>query len=78
MSYDKERDGVAVGRCLERGAGGSNEPADRELAPGEADQHGRTGDAIGDAGRADGRDESKPGTDRPVQQGAGRTVPRTA
>lgn len=79
VSYDKERDGAAVGRCLQRGAGGSAEPADRELAPGEADQRGRTGDAVGAVGtgdgRVDGRDEGQPGADRAAQQGAGRTIP---
>lgn len=78
VSYDKERDGAAVGRCLERGAGGSAEPADRELAPSEVNQRGRTGDAVGAAGasdgRVDGRDEGKPGADRAAQQGTGRTI----
>lgn len=81
VGYDKERDGAAVGRCLERGAGGSVEPTNREPAPGEADQRGRTGDAIGAAGASDGsvdgRDESKPAADRAAQPGAGRTIPGT-
>lgn len=61
-----------------RGASGSAELADRELAPSEPDQRGRTGDAIGAAGasdgRADGGDESKPGADRAAQPGAERTI----
>jgi hypothetical protein len=81
VSYDKERDGAAVGRCLERGAGGSVEPTNRELAPSEADQRGRTGDAVGASGtgdgRVDGRDEGQPGADRAAQPGAGRTIPGT-
>ncbi|MQA40426.1 relaxase/mobilization nuclease domain-containing protein [Rugamonas sp. FT29W] len=79
VSYDKERDGAAVGRCLERGAGGSAEPTNRELASGEADQRGRTGDAVGAArtgdGGVDGRDEGEPGADRAAQPGAGRAIP---
>ena len=79
VSYDKERDGAAVGRCLERGTDGSVEPADREPTPGEVEKRGRTGDAIGAVGpgdgRADGRDESEPGADRAAQSGAGRTIP---
>src|SRR5471032_1841920 len=73
VSYDKERDGAAVGRCLERGAGGSAEPTNREPAASEADQRGRTGDAVGAAsasnGRVDGRDYGKPGADRAAQPG---------
>lgn len=79
VSYDKERDGAAVGRCLERGAGRSVERPDREFAPGEVDERGRTGGHPGAAGasdgRVDGRDAREPGTDRPAQPGAGHAVP---
>ncbi len=79
VSYDKDRDYAAVGRCLERSTGRSADPADRELAPGEAIERGRTGIDTGTAGagdgRADGRDASEPGADRAAQPRAGRTIP---
>lgn len=81
VSYDKDRDHAAVGRCLERSAGGGVEPANREPAPGEADERARTGGQPGAAGagdgRADGRDAHEPGADRPAQPGAERTIPGT-
>ncbi len=79
--YDKDRDYAAVGRCLERSTGRGLDPADREPAPGEAVERGRTGVDLGAAGtsdgRADGRDPNEPGADSPAQPGAGPTVPGT-
>lgn len=78
VGYEKDRDHAAVGRCLERSAGGGVESTDRGLAPGEADQRGGTGIDPGAAGagdgRADRRDAHEPGADRAAQPGAGRTV----
>jgi hypothetical protein len=78
VSYDKERDYEAVGRCLERSARGGVEPADRESAPSQADERRRTGIDPGAAGpsdgRPDGRDAHEPGADRAAQPGAGRAI----
>ncbi len=78
VGYEKDRDYAAVGRCLERSAGRGVEPADRGLAPGEADERGGTGVSTRTAGagdgRADGRDAHEPGADRTAQPGAGRAV----
>jgi hypothetical protein len=79
MSYDKERDLEAVGRCVERSQVGRVGEADREREAGEARERGAAG---GDArtlgpgdGRADGRDAADVGRDRPAEPGAGREVP---
>lgn len=68
VDYVKDRDHAAVGRSLERGAGAGVEPADRDLAPGEAHQRGRTGSHAGAIsaghGAADRGDGSKPEKDR--------------
>lgn len=78
VSYDKERDYEAVGRCLERSARGGVEPADRESAPIQANERGRTGIDPGAAGPSDGRpngrDAHEPGADRAAQPGAGRAI----
>jgi hypothetical protein len=75
VSYDKERDHAAVGRCLERGTAGGVGAADRGPAPGEADQRGGTGRAAGAAGaghgRADRPDAAEPDPDRGARARAG-------
>jgi hypothetical protein len=79
VSYDKERDLEAVGRCIERSQAGGAGEADRTRAPGEARQRGATGvDARaagpGD-GRADGRNPADAGRDPSTEPGTGREIP---
>jgi hypothetical protein len=79
VSYDKERDLEAVGRCVERSQAGRTGEADREREAGEARERGAAGDdarTLGPGnGRADGRDAPDIGRDRPAEPGAGREVP---
>jgi hypothetical protein len=79
VSYDKERDLEAVGRCLERSQAGRAGEADRERAAGETREREAAGDdalafGAGD-GSADGRDAADVDRDRPAEPGAGRQVP---
>jgi hypothetical protein len=78
VSYDKERDYEAVGRCIERNAAGRLGTADRNPALGPDRERGAAGiDAgtldAGDGG-ADGRNARDAGDDRAAKPGAGRTV----
>jgi hypothetical protein len=78
VSYDKERDYEAVGRCIERSAAGRLGTADRDLAVGPDRERGAVGidaRAIGAGdGRPDGRNARDAGDDRAAKPGAGRTV----
>jgi hypothetical protein len=78
VSYDKERDDEAVGRCIERSQAGRAGEADRAGAAGEARERGAAGDdarALGTGhGGADGRDAADIGRDRAPEPGAERAV----
>ncbi|MYM23096.1 relaxase/mobilization nuclease domain-containing protein [Duganella sp. FT135W] len=82
VSYDKERDGEAVSRCIERSQAGVLEPADRALARSEARERGRTSDLAGtfgaSDGRPDGRNAGESGANRAARQGAEQAVPHAA
>jgi hypothetical protein len=78
VSYDKERDLEAVGRCVERNQASGAGEADRTRAPGEARERGGTGiDARaagpGD-GRADGRNPADAGRDPSAEPGTRRAI----
>jgi hypothetical protein len=78
VSYDKERDCEAVGRCIERSTAGRPGSTDRNRALGPDRERGAAGvDAraigAGDGG-TDGRNASDAGGDRTPKPGAGRTV----
>ncbi len=80
ISYEKDRDGEAVGRQRERAAAGRLGPADRSAAPGEAGERGAAGvdaraDRAGDGG-ADRRDAPDLGHDRGEGTGTERTDQR--
>jgi hypothetical protein len=78
VSYDKERDHEAVGRCIERSQAGRAGKADRDSAAGEARERGAASDdarALGTGhGGADGRDAPDIGRDRTPEPGAERAV----
>jgi hypothetical protein len=78
VSYDKERDYEAVGRCIERGAAGRLGTADRNPALSPDRERGAVGSdarAIGAGdGGADGRNMRDAGDDRAAKPRAGRTV----
>jgi hypothetical protein len=78
VSYDKERDHEAVGRCIERSQAGRAGEADRTGAAGEARERGAAGDdaralGAGDGG-ADRRDAADIDRDRAPEPGAERAV----
>jgi hypothetical protein len=78
VSYDKERDYEAVGRCIERGAAGRLGTTDRNPAFGPDRERGAAGiDArtlgAGD-GRADGRNARDAGDNQAAERGAGRAT----
>jgi hypothetical protein len=78
VSYDKERDHEAVGRCIERSQAGRTREADRAGAAGETRERGAAGDDARAAGAghggADGRDTADIGRDRAPEPGAERAV----
>jgi hypothetical protein len=82
VSYDKERDLEAVGRCIERSQAGGAGEADRTRAPGEARERGATGidtRAAGPGdGRADRRNKTDAGRDPAAEPGTGREIPRAS
>lgn len=79
VSYDKERDLEAVGRCIERSQAGGAREADRARSPGEVRERGATGSnarATGPSdGSADGRDQADAGRDPAAEPRTGREIP---
>jgi hypothetical protein len=76
VSYVKERDYEAVGRCLERSALERAGAGDRDVTDSENSQRGPLGIDAGTTGAgdggADGRNPRDNGGDRPARSGAGR------
>jgi hypothetical protein len=78
VSYDKERDYEAVGRCIERGAAERLGTADRNPVLGPDRERGAAGIDTGTLGAgdggADGRNARDAGDDQAAKPGAGRTA----